>query len=142
MPVPGESIDLLVCKKYRPALERDYDIRFAPGAIAGLFSCELTLPRQPTFGFHGLSNMWRYTDDGVMLEIVNGLEPYVLRSVKIVILILNYSMACKYAMTERLFTIMQRHISRDDAIATFRRAIKAPHADALFSFCEELAAWP
>jgi hypothetical protein len=142
MPAPGENVDMLICKKYRAALERDYGIRFAPEPIADLFSYELSLPRQATFGFHSLSNMWRHNDDTVMIEIANSVDPYVLSSSKFAMLILNYSMVCKYAVAEKLFTILLKQIPRDEAIAVFRHAIKQPHADALFNFCEQLAARP
>ncbi|MGZ5147458.1 MAG: DUF5672 family protein, partial [Burkholderiales bacterium] len=59
--VPGVNEDELICRDYRRTLEREHGIRFAPESVADLFSYERTSPAGPTFGFHGLFNMWRHT---------------------------------------------------------------------------------
>lgn len=45
--------DNCICKIYRPYLEENYGITFAPNEIADRFSFELREPIQSTFGFHG-----------------------------------------------------------------------------------------
>jgi len=45
--------DVAICVTYRPLLERKYGIKFAPGAVADLFSWERMLPAHADgFGFH------------------------------------------------------------------------------------------
>lgn len=45
--------DLIVCRKYRPLLEKNNKIRFAPVSVANRFSQELVISKTKTFGFHG-----------------------------------------------------------------------------------------
>jgi len=82
----GENSDWLICRKYRSQLETEFDIRFAPEAIADRFSYEtltareFTAPRPPTFGFHGMGNMWRYLDDADMIALIDQVSPYVFQT--------------------------------------------------------------
>ena len=50
--------DEAIGRRYRPLLESRHGIRFAPESLAAGFSFEATYPTGPTFGFHGLFNMW------------------------------------------------------------------------------------
>lgn len=79
VPRPGVPEDELICRHWRPVLERDHAIRFAPAAVADRFSYERTLPRGPTFGFHGLFNLWRHLDDEALAELAPLLPADVLR---------------------------------------------------------------
>lgn len=45
--------DAQICRLYRSYLEEKYDIRFPPEEIANRFAFELSIPLEPTFGFHG-----------------------------------------------------------------------------------------
>ncbi|HYC15686.1 MAG TPA: DUF5672 family protein [Pseudolabrys sp.] len=134
------NVDELICNVYRPTLEREFGIRFAPPHVADLFAYWVTLPRQPTFGFHGLSNMWRYCSDDEVIKIVEQVAPYVLHGPQFVILIWTYATQCKFAIVERLFGMMRKLYSQADALAAFRRGLKQPHSDELFAFCEKLCA--
>ena len=69
-PTMGASEDELVCRIWRPTLERDFGIRFAPDTVAERFSYERLLPSLPTFGFHGMFNFWRHLDDQALDETV------------------------------------------------------------------------
>lgn len=44
--------DEAICRLYRPYLESNYGITYAPDELAHRFSFELNEPQQPTFGFH------------------------------------------------------------------------------------------
>ena len=44
--------DNVLCKIYRPHLERVYGLKWAPVELAEKFAFELREPTQPTFGFH------------------------------------------------------------------------------------------
>lgn len=54
---PGHPEDVAICRTNRDLLESGHGIRFADRSIAERFSYERTLPRGPTFGFHGIFNM-------------------------------------------------------------------------------------
>lgn len=52
--------DQAICVHFRPRLEAEYGVRFAPVALASRFSHETVGTGQPTFGFHGPQNLWMY----------------------------------------------------------------------------------
>ena len=110
-PTREDNVDALICGKYRPILEQEFAIRYAPEPVADQFSYELFLPIAPTFGFHGMSNMWRYVNDDKMVELVELVDPYVFRGPQFIILILNYALQCKFAMVEQLYIRMRKHVS-------------------------------
>ena len=137
-----EYFDKLLCRAYRPTLERDFNIRFAPEPVADLFSYENALPIQPTFGFHGLANIWRHMRDAEVIETVSQIDPYVFRSPHFIKLILNYCLQCKFAAVEQLYAVMRKHEQHDVALASFREHLNQPHADTIFGLCERLVARP
>lgn len=49
--------DGVFCRRLRPKMESEFNIRFAPGSLADQFSFEHALSEQPTFGFHGVANI-------------------------------------------------------------------------------------
>ena len=84
------SEDILICRTFRPALEREFGIRFASEGVADQFSYENLGPNQPTFGFHGMGNMWRHVEDAEMIRLVDLLAPYVCRTPHYVQLMIMY----------------------------------------------------
>ncbi len=72
-PVPGVPEDHLIGRVWRPALEREFGIRFAPADIADRFAQERVLSPVPCFGFHGLFNFWRHFDEAALAEIIAAL---------------------------------------------------------------------
>ncbi len=76
---PTAPEDELICRTWRPVLEREHAIRFAPPAVADRFAHERTPPRGPTFGFHGLFNLWRHLDDAELAALLPLLPPDVRR---------------------------------------------------------------
>ncbi len=139
---PGEYVDMALCKRHRPLLERDFGIRFAPEEVADLFSYELIVPHTPTFGFHGLGNMWRHADDSDVLGVVEAVDPYILRSNQFIFLILHYAANAQFDMIERLFATMRKHMDRDEAWAVFRSVVRPEHAESIFRACEQLVSRP
>jgi hypothetical protein len=133
-----ENVDVLICRTYRPILEREFGIRFAPENIADQFSYELLSPRLPTFGFHGMENMWRYFDDDQLIALLERADIYIVRHPQFISLVMNYAMQAKYSVVERLYAIMRKHFSLDAAVPLFRRVLEQPHADALLGLCEKL----
>jgi hypothetical protein len=138
VPVPGENVDTLICRTYRPTLEREFGIRFAPAPVADLFSYENHLPGRPTFGFHGCGNMWRYTTDAEMIEIVEQLNPYVFATDHFALLIVNYAFMRKFVPLEQIYARMREYIAPDRARALLRRVTAPATADTIFTLCEVL----
>ena len=68
-PQAGMPEDELICRVWRPVLERDYLIRFAPSSVADRFSQERAAQPTATFGFHGAFNLPRFLDDAALEEV-------------------------------------------------------------------------
>ncbi len=73
---PEIAEDTLIGRAFRPLLERDHGIRFAPRAVADRFSYEGILPHGPTFGFHGVFNLWRHLDDAALIAMATHLTDW------------------------------------------------------------------
>jgi hypothetical protein len=112
--------DWLVCRSYRPELERDYGIRFAPETVADLFSHEKVVPRGPTFGFHSVENMWRYVDDTEMFKLLDLLSPHVCGTKAYAGLILAYFDLGKIELLSALYSKMKRHVNRDKILQAIK----------------------
>ncbi len=95
--IPGANEDLLIGLEWRPRLEREYGISFASEAVADNFSYEWLLPDAPTFGFHGLSNMWRHVADDEMIAIVNALDVRAIRETDYVGCMIAYMLQRNFA---------------------------------------------
>jgi tetratricopeptide (TPR) repeat protein len=54
-----DAEDVTIGRTYRPLLEREYGVRFAPEALADRFAFEAAYPAGMPFGFHGLYNFCR-----------------------------------------------------------------------------------
>ena len=76
----GLGEDKILCRLYRRPLEAELGIRFAPEAVADRFSYERTSPAGPTFGFHGLFNLWRHEGDAELVALADRLHEAVLHS--------------------------------------------------------------
>lgn len=59
---PGTPEDAAICRSHRPLLEQRHGLRFAPPEVAARFSFEALPPAAPTFGFHGVSHLYRMFD--------------------------------------------------------------------------------
>ncbi|WP_175950746.1 DUF5672 family protein [Burkholderia sp. BCC0405] len=88
--LPGVNEDDLICRLYRPLLETEYGIRFAPTEVANRFAYERGRPDSPTFGFHGPFNMWRHVEDNTMMNIVRALEIRTFTSSEVIQLLIAY----------------------------------------------------
>jgi Protein of unknown function (DUF5672) len=124
--------DWQVCHALRPVLERDCGIRFATEAVADRFSYETIEPLAPTFGFHGMGNMWRHVDDAEMVQLVDDLAPYVTRTVQCARLLRMYFVQKRLDPLRALFGKMKTHIGSDGVRELI---VKATGDDALALAC-------
>ena len=72
-PQAGVAEDELICRVWRPVLEREFLIRFAPSSVADRFSQERAGRAVASFGFHGVFNFPRFLDDAAMVEVAGEL---------------------------------------------------------------------
>lgn len=82
--------DEAIGRTYRNLLERKYGIRFPSDELAGIFSFETTYPKQETFGFHGLFNMWMVIPPQELGEFVATLSEHSINGPQFLRLGLNY----------------------------------------------------
>jgi len=68
---PELGEDVIVCRRYRRPLEVEFGVRFAPEPVAERFSHERVPPAGPTFGFHGLFNLWRCEEDVELVALAD-----------------------------------------------------------------------
>lgn len=77
-PLTHEAEDVAICRTWRPRLEADFGLRFAPEALARLFSHERGEPASNSFGFHGVFNLVKLVDDLTAINLIAKLEMNVL----------------------------------------------------------------
>jgi Protein of unknown function (DUF5672) len=103
--LPDVNEDNLICRTYRPLLEAQYGIRFAPADVAARFAYEHVRPDRPTFGFHAAFNMWRHVDDDTMMDMVRALDVRTFTASEVMQLFMAYcelrKFACMKVMYER-----------------------------------------
>lgn len=63
LPSGNENEDEVICRRLRPQLEGEYELRFAPEGVADRFSIERIGLNAHPFGFHGLFNMASLVSD-------------------------------------------------------------------------------
>lgn len=137
-PVPPDACeDTLICRTWRPALEKEYGIRFAPADIADRFSYEAPYPASPTFGFHGAFNLWRYADDNTVLDIIRELDLRTVASGGNLIALKIYCELGKLACVKALYGRYREHWS-EQAIAEgfIRIGMQEAQARQYVEFCE------
>ena len=109
LPDPGgQPEDHYICRTLRPMLESRHGIRFAPRALADRFAYECSHPEVPTFGFHGLYNMWRHLDDGEVAAVAGQLADYVIPSPEYAQLLRMYAILRKFGPLFALYRRLRR----------------------------------
>lgn len=138
--IEGIAEDEQICRVYRDALVEEFGIRFAPETVADRFSYERAMPAAPTFGFHGLFNMWRHVDDAEIIEIAGELHPYVLRSREYHELLLHYYALRKFRPLGFLYRRLRAHADRDEIASQLMTITnKAELTQTVIGLCEDLA---
>lgn len=135
--IDGHNEDDLICRIHRSSLETKHGIKFAPAPLAERFSYERQIPDLPTFGFHGLFNMWRHVEDAEMVDIIHLLEQRMLRTREAMELLLQYFRMRKFQPATALFSQLRRSMTEDEVRELAHRSIGNPAAvDACMRACE------
>ena len=116
--------DVLICRTFRPALERESGIRFAPEAVADQFAYEGIVPNQPTFGFHGMGNMWRHVEDAEMITLIGLLAPYTYRTPHYIGLMIRYFLQRKFGPLTALYSKLRPLSGSDEIVQLIREAFR------------------
>lgn len=88
--VIGHPEDAAICIVNRQLLEGERGIRFAPPALADMFSFERYRGPGPHFGFHGLFNVPSFLPDGELQDFLAILPPRIAGSVEFLEVLLTY----------------------------------------------------
>ncbi len=132
--------DDLIGRHHRPVLEKVHGIRFAPAEVADRFAYERGEPQRPTFGFHGLFNLWRHLDDSEVLSMLDRLSARTCLSREFVELQVTYLQQRKYRMVGAMYRRMAAAGDRHAVLAAYGQAIREAEAPrALVALGEELA---
>ncbi|MEO6422883.1 MAG: DUF5672 family protein, partial [Candidatus Nitrotoga sp.] len=110
--------DELIGRKYRPLLEQQYQVRFAPESEAEKFSFETTYPAHRPFGFHGLFNMWMAIAPDEAEEFINSLPSNITNSIQFFRLGTNYLDLRQFRFAEVVFQrILENNPAHPDALS-------------------------
>ena len=112
IPDPGhQPEDHYICRTLRPMLEARHGIRFAPEEMARKFAYETSHPEVPSFGFHGLYNLWRHVEDADMAGIVDQLADYVIPTPEYAQLLRMYYILRKFGPLGVLYRRLRRSMT-------------------------------
>ncbi|MEO8847962.1 MAG: DUF5672 family protein [Casimicrobiaceae bacterium] len=113
-----EAEDDIVCRRFRPLLEREYGIRFGDEAMADRFSFETSHPVGKPFGFHGLWNFARVMRDDEIATLVPHFSDAVVRSPQCLQLLHNARALGQWRAIAALGArMLQADPARPDALA-------------------------
>jgi hypothetical protein len=93
--------DEQICRAQRQRLCAS-GLRFAPEALADRFSYERSLPERPTFGFHGLFNLWRHVEDQELIALAHQFPAHVVRSPEFLQLLIQQANMRKFTVLSAL----------------------------------------
>ncbi|WP_322052715.1 DUF5672 family protein [Paraburkholderia bannensis] len=113
---PGTVEDEAIGQQWRPVLESQYGIRFAPPEIAGQFSYEALPGTRPTFGFHAAFNMWRHVDDSEMMAIMRDIDERTFRSRESLFLLVAYCKVHKFACVKAMYARLRSFWSTQQVV--------------------------
>jgi hypothetical protein len=116
MPLPETGTyvdDTFICHTMRQQFEQNHCIKIAPEAIADRFAYERHTPTMPTFGFHGIFNFWRHTDDAEMMDVIDGLDDIYVPSRAYAEVVFRYYDLRKFRIFSKAYQRLRKHIALD-----------------------------
>ncbi|WP_181291127.1 DUF5672 family protein [Caballeronia novacaledonica] len=119
-PHANQVEDELICRTYRPMLEAEYGIRFAPAHIADRFSAEFTTPCGPTFGFHGVFNMYRHVGDDDLIFFARNAQRGSVLTIDFIDLCLSCLKQGRASVANALYSTLRSFVSAKEIEETFR----------------------
>jgi hypothetical protein len=124
--IPDIPEDTIICRAYRPRLELEYGIRFAPEEVADMFSYERSTPALPTFGFHGFFNMWRHVDEAEMIEMADNFKPDLCLTSEFSQLVMQYFILRKFGPLRALYAKLSAAVPQPEIYPLMLRKLNNP----------------
>ena len=137
--VPGAGEDWIISSICKRMLEEDFGVRFAPLALADRFSHEVRPPMRPTFGFHGVPNLWRYESDAEVLAILTNAPPSSLVSNVFFLLLVNCLRNGREPLAGSLYELLRKDHAAQAIIGQMTRWIPLDMARQTIAALEQAA---
>jgi len=136
---PKLNEDEQICRMYRTMLTAGFGVQFAPEELADRFSYERSPPERPTFGFHGLFNLWRHVGDDEVEGIARELGPHIFRTVEFYELLAIYFRLRKFGPLYALYRRWSEFHSADERRAVFLSCAPPELVDRVLGACQAAA---
>ena len=137
--VLGIAEDEQICRIYREKLESQFGIKFSSELIADQFSYERTLPDAPTFGFHGIFNIWRYLEDSEVAIFADQFPDSIYASVGFYEFFLQYFLLRKFHPLRELYVRLIKRHTQEEIFANVHKLTNDENFSRLFlSLCNEM----
>jgi hypothetical protein len=141
--INNEPEDNQICRAHRDALVANHSIKFANESIADAFSYERSLPHLPTFGFHGLFNIWRHCSDEDVMNMIQELNPRTSVSREFSELMIQYFNLRKFRLVEAMYSKIRTVQSRQQFTQHLIHLVNNQEFSLSFAeLCEKLIAMP
>jgi hypothetical protein len=108
----GHPEDDQICRIYREKLENQFDIKFGLESTADQFSYERSTPDFPTFGFHGIFNLWRYLTDDEVSIFANELSAFTFASAAFYEFFLQFFLMRRFKPLLIIYEKLKQHQSQ------------------------------
>jgi tetratricopeptide (TPR) repeat protein len=126
---PRHPEDDAICRIYRPALEAR-GFRFADEATAERFSVEVGRRVGPTFGFHGVFNLWRFVSADDLPAFLDRVDPKAFVSTPSFTLLANYAVVGRWQEADALLRRMSIHLDRAAQVQGLAAVLQCDLAEA------------
>jgi len=135
----GRGEDEVICRVIPGRLEASFGIRFAPEAVADQFAYERTVSDRPSFGFHGMFNLWRHMDDDALAGIAANVAAATVRSREFAECLIACCAQRRFVAMRALYARLHSEVG-SDKIGRHFAALKHPIGlvQALIAICEPL----
>jgi hypothetical protein len=136
--LPNLGEDELICRVYRPILENQLGIRFAPPEVADRFAYERAVHLVPTFGFHGMFNFWREVPDADLIQMIPHMPLSAFHHVHCAELTATYYVTQRWRPLRALYSAWRSHHSLEDIRNLIAPAIPPEFLPHFIQTCESL----
>lgn len=137
--IEGVAEDEQICRIYRQKLETQFGIKFSSESVADQFSYERTLPDAPTFGFHGIFNIWRYLDDSEVAGFADQFPDSMYSSLGFYEFFLQYFLLRKFQPLNELYSRLIKRQTQEEIYLNVQKLTNDPNFARLFlALCNEM----
>ena len=138
--IKGAAEDEQICRIYRDILESQFGIKFCSESVADQFSYERSLPDAPTFGFHGIFNVWRYLNDDEVGIFADEFPDALYSSRGFYEFFLQYFLLRKFNPLSELYTRLKTKQTQDEIFSNVQNLTNdANFAKSLLFLCNQMS---